>query len=191
MDDARLQFNLMLDGPGAPLTPAGEKVYKERLARLGKDRPSGHCLPHGIPDAMLIPEPFKIVHTPGVTFILFEEFVMFRQVFTDGRALPKDPEPAWMGYSIARWEDDAFVIESRGFNDKSWLDDEGHPHTEALHTTERFRRRDFGHMTMQITIDDPKAYTKTWGALLHYHLLPDTELIEYVCDNEKDVPHMR
>ena len=180
----------MLDSPGVSLLPSAAKLYQERLARLGKDRPSGHCLPHGIPDAMMVPSPFKIVHTPGVTFILFEEFVEFRQVFTDGRALPKDAQPAWFGYSIGRWEGDALIVESSGFNNKSWLDDDGHPHTDALHTIERFRRSDFGHMTMQITIDDPKAYTKPWGATLHYHLLPDTELIEYICDNEKDVPHM-
>jgi hypothetical protein len=116
--------------------------------------------------------------------------VEFRQVFTDGRPLPKDPQPTWFGYSIGRWEGEDFVIESRGFNDKSWLDDDGHPHTDALHTLERFHRSDFGHMTMRITIDDPKAYTKTWDALFHYHLLPDTELIEFICDNEKDAPHL-
>jgi hypothetical protein len=190
VDDNRLQFNLMLDGPEVPMLPAAAALYKQRLAGLGKDRPSGHCLPHSVPDAMLIPEPFKIVHHPGVTFILFEEFVQFRQVFTDGRALPKNPQPIWFGYSVGRWEGDSFVIESSGFNDKSWIDDDGHPHTDALHTTERFRRSDFGHMTMQITIDDPKAYTKPWSALLHYTLMPDTELIEFVCDNEKDAPHL-
>jgi len=180
----------MLDGPQVPMQPAAAALYKQRIAGIGKDRPSGHCLPHSVPDAMIIPEPFKIVHTPGVTFILFEEFVEFRQVFTDGRALPKDPQPGWFGYSIGRWEGDSFVVESSGFNDKSWIDDDGHPHTDALHTTERFRRSDFGHMTMQITIDDPKAYTKPWSALLHFTLLPDTELIEFVCDNEKDAPHL-
>jgi hypothetical protein len=190
VDDNRLQFNLMLDGHGADLLPAAAAVYKQRLAGLGKDRPSGHCLPHGIPDAMMVPSPFKIMHTPGETLILFEEFVMYRQIFTDGRALPKDPEPAWFGYSIGRWEGDVFVVESRGFNDRSWLDDDGHPHTDALHTTERFRRSDFGHMTMQITIDDPQAYVKPWYATLRYHLLPDYEMIEFVCDNERDAPHL-
>ncbi len=190
VDDNRLQFNLMLDGPEVALTPTAAALYKQRLAGAGKDRPSGHCLPHTVPDAMMVPSPFKIVHMPGLTLFLFEEFVEFRQIFTDGRKLPKDPQPTWWGYSTGRWEGDALVVESSGFNDKSWVDDDGHPHTEALHTTERFRRSDFGHMTMQITIDDPKAYVKPWSATLHYHLLPDTELIEYVCDNEKDVPHM-
>ena len=190
VDDNRLQFNLMLDGHGADLLPAAAAVYKQRLDGLGKDRPSGYCLPHGIPDAMIIPSPFKIVHTPGTTFILFEEFVQFRQVFTDGRALPTNPQPGWFGSSIGRWDGDAFVVESSGFNDKSWLDDDGHPHSEAMRTVERFRRSDFGHLTMQITIDDPRTYVKPWDATLHFHLLPDTELIEYVCDNEKDVVHL-
>jgi hypothetical protein len=190
VDDNHLQFNLMLDGPAIAMQPKAEAIYKERLAGLGKDRPSGKCLPHGIPDAMIVPSPFKIFHASDITFVLFEEFVEFRQVFTDGRELPKDPQPAWFGYSIGRWEGDSFVIESRGFNDKSWLDDDGHPHSDALHTIERFRRSDYGHMTMQITIDDPKSYTKSWGATFHYHLLPDTELIEFICDNEQDVKHM-
>jgi hypothetical protein len=190
VDDNHLQFNMMLDGPQIPLTPAAEAIYKQRLAGAGKDRPSGKCLPHGIPDAMIIPEPFKFVHTPGITFVLFEEFVTYRQIFTDGRELPKDPQPAWLGYSIGRWEGDSFVVESNGFNDKSWLDDDGHPHSEALRTTERFRRSDYGHMTMQITIDDPKSYTKTWDATFHFHLLPEIEFIEFVCDNEQDVKHM-
>ena len=190
VDDNHLQFNIMLDGPRVQMQPEAEAIYKERLAGAGKDRPSGKCLPHGIPDAMIVPSPFKIIHTPDITFVLFEEFVEFRQIFTDGRALPKDPQSAWFGYSIGRWDRDSFVIESSGFNDKSWLDDDGHPHSEALHTIERFRRRDFGHMTMRITIDDPKSYTKAWDATLHYHLLPDTELIEYICDDEQDMKHL-
>ncbi len=190
VDDNHLQFNLMLDEGEVAMLPEAAAVYQRRLEGKGKDRPSGHCLPHGIPDATMIPEPFKILHTPRETLILFEEFVEFRQIFTDGRSFPKQMQPAWLGYSIGRWEGDALVVESRGFNDKSWLDDDGHPHTDALHTIERFRRSDFGHMTMQITIDDPKAYVKPWSGTLHYHLLPDTELIEFVCDNEKDVSHM-
>ena len=190
VDDNRLQFNLMLDGHGADMLPAAAALYKQNTDGLGKDRPSGHCLPHSIPDAMIIPEPFKIVHMPGLTLVLFEEFVTFRQIFTDGRTFPKTMNPTWLGYSIGRWEGNAFIIESRGFNDKSWLDDDGHPHSDALHTTERFERQDFGHMTMQITIDDPKTYVKPWYATLHFHLLPDSELIEFVCENEKDVPHL-
>ena len=150
---------------------------------------SARCLPHGIPDAMLIPADFKIVQNPGLTLILYEEFNHYRQIFTDGRPHPKDRNPAWFGYSIGKWNRDAFVVDTVGFNDQSWLDDHGHPHTDALHTTERFRRRDFGHMELQVTIDDPNAYTAPWTATIQFRLLPDTELIEDVCDNEKDAPH--
>ncbi|MEQ1949035.1 MAG: hypothetical protein ABL995_17720 [Bryobacteraceae bacterium] len=190
VDDNHLQFNMMADGPQVALTPAAEAIYKMRLAGAAKDRPSGKCMPHGIPDAMIVPSPFKFLHTSGLTLILYEEFVDFRQIFTDGRALPKAPEPAWFGYSVGRWAGDSFVIETSGFNDKSWLDDDGHPHSEALKTTERFRRSDYRHMTMEITIDDPKSYARPWGATFRFHLLPDTEFIEYVCDNEQDQKHM-
>jgi len=188
--DPHLQFNMAADTPGVELTPAYAAIYKEHLEQEGRERPSGNCLPHSIPDAMLAPTPFKIIHTPKETLILYEEFVDFRQVFTDGRPLPQDPEPAWFGYSVGRWENGAFVVESRGFNDKSWLDDDGHPHSDALHTIERFRRPDYGHMTLEITIDDPKAYVKPWNATIRFDLVPDTELIESVCENNKDPQHM-
>ncbi|MEQ1884498.1 MAG: hypothetical protein ABL967_05505 [Bryobacteraceae bacterium] len=190
VDDNHLQFNMMADGPQVPLTSAAEAIYQKRLAGAGKDRPSGKCMPHGIPDAMIVPSPFKFIHTAQFTLVLYEEFVDFRQIFTDGRALPKAPEPAWFGYSVGRWERDSFVIETSGFNDKSWLDDDGHPHSEALKTTERFRRPDYGHMTMEIIIDDPKSYARPWNATFHFHLLPETEFIEYICDNEQDQKHM-
>ncbi len=101
-----------------------------------------------------------------------------------------DPVPTWFGYSIGKWEGDTFVVDSRGFNDKSWMDDSGLPHTEALHTIERFRRVDFGHMELELTIDDPKAYTRPWTVPFQLVLLPDTDLIESICDNEKDNAHM-
>jgi len=133
---------------------------------------------------------FKITQYPGLTLILYEEFMRFRQIFTDGRALPKDMDPAWFGYSTGKWDGDAFVVETAGYNDQSWLDDAGHPHTEAMRTTERFTRPDFGHMEMQLTIDDPKAYLKPWSVTLQFVLMPDTELIEDLCDNERDGKHM-
>jgi hypothetical protein len=139
---------------------------------------------------MMIPQPFEFVHTPGVTLILYEQFIDFRKIFTDGRALPVDPQPTWFGYSIGRWDGDSFVIETSGFNDRSWLDDDGHPHSEALKTTERFRRPDFGRLTLEITIDDPKIYTAPWTAKLNFHLLPDSDMLEFVCDNEKDAVHL-
>lgn len=172
-----------------PLLPAAETLHQRRMANFMADRPTGRCLPHSIPDQMLIRVPLKIVQHPGLTLILYEEFTRFRQIFTDGRDLPPPTGPAWLGYSIGRWEGDSFVVDTRGFNDKSWLDDSGLPHTEALHTVERFRRRDFGHMDVEITIDDPQSYTKPWSFPLRFEFLADTEMIEDVCDNEKDDAH--
>jgi len=109
----------------------------------------------------------------------------------DGRPLPKDPNPSWMGYSIGHWDGDTLVVESSGFVGNNWLDNNGHPGTESLHLTERLHRRDVGHIDVQVTIDDPKAYTKPWTVHLPLTLTPDTELIEYVCDeNEKDLKHL-
>jgi hypothetical protein len=172
-----------------PLLPAAEALYQQRRANFMADRPSARCLPHGIPDQMLIRVPLKIVQNPGLTFILYEEFARFRQIFTDGRGFPPIANPAWLGYSIGRWEGDWFVVDTRGFNDKSWLDDSGRPHTEALHTIERFHRRDFGHMDVDVTIDDPQAYTTPWSFPMKFEFLPDTEMIEDVCDNERDAVH--
>jgi len=172
-----------------PMLPAAEALHKQRMANFMADRPSARCLPHGIPDQMLIGVPLKIVQNPGVTFILYEEFARFRQIFTDGRELPPVVNPAWLGYSIGRWDGDWFVVDTRGFNDKSWLDDSGRPHTEALHTVERFRRRDFGHMDVEITIDDPGAYTKPWSFPMQFEFLADTDMIEDVCDNERNSAH--
>jgi|HubBroStandDraft_4_1064222.scaffolds.fasta_scaffold71017_2 hypothetical protein len=172
-----------------PMLPAATALYQQRRANFMADRPSARCLPHGIPDQMLIRVPMKIVQNPGLTLILYEEFARFRQIFTDGRSHPPVANPAWLGYSIGKWEDDWFVVDTRGFNDKSWLDDSGRPHTESLHTIERFRRRDFGHMDVEVTIDDPQAYTKPWSFPLQFEFLADTEMIEDVCDNEKDSAH--
>ena len=172
-----------------PMTPWAEAIFKERDRVYGLGRPAAHCLPHSIPDAMLV-DNFKIVQDPGLTMILYEEFARFRQIFTDGRAFPKEMNPAWLGYSIGRWDHDTFVVDTRGFNDRSWLDDAGHPHSEQLHTVERFTRHNFGHMDIEVTIDDPKAYTEPWSVKLYFQLLPDTDLIEDVCDNEKDNLHI-
>lgn len=190
--DGRLLGNLAANEPGgAPFQPWAAALYKERQDNLAKDRPSGHCLPHGVPDAMMVRSgPFKIAQTPGAVFILYEEFNHYRQVFTDGRGLPKITNPAWFGYSVGKWEGDVFVVDTIGFNDKSWLDDPGHPHTEALRVTEKFTRRDFGHLEIQITIDDPKAYTRPWTVNARFDLVPDSELIENICENERDTPHL-
>ena len=127
---------------------------------------------------------FKFVQSGG-TLAMLPEGGPYRQILIDGRALPEDPQPTWMGYSVGRWEGNTMVVESAGFNDRTWLDYSGHPHTEALRTTERYTRKDFGHMEIQITYNDPKAYTRPWTITLQAALMADTELLENVC-NEND-----
>jgi hypothetical protein len=182
--------DLAADGVEVPFTPASKALFEERQAANGKGRPSERCLSHGVTDFNALATPTKFIQTPKVTIVLFEAYNHYRQIFTDGRPLPKDPQPAWLGYSAGRWEGSTFVVETTGLNDQTWLDDGGHPHTEALHITERFTRPDFGHMSIQITIDDPKAYTKPWTVTIPKDLMPDTELIEWMCENEKDYAHM-
>jgi hypothetical protein len=186
----RYLANIAVGGVEIPFKPEAAALYKRRQETNGIGRPTERCLPHAVPDAALVPYPFKILQTPSQLVVLFEPFIDYRQIFTDGRPAPKDPQPTWMGYSVGKWEGDTLVVESTGFNDLTWLDDGGHPHSDALHVTERFRRKDFGHMDLQITIDDAKMYTKPWTVSVPYNLLPDTELIEYVCENEKDLAHM-
>jgi hypothetical protein len=169
--------------PGSvPFQPWAEKLYKERLANQGLDDPTANCIVGGVPRSDLVPYPFKILQVPGVTVILYEAVHSYRQIFSDGRPLPTDPNPAWFGYSVGRWEKDTFVVETAGFNDRGRLDNNGHPITDKLRVTERFTRRDFGHMEIVITIDDPGAYTRPWDVTLPLILRPDTELLEYVCN---------
>jgi hypothetical protein len=179
-----------LDRIQIPWQPWAETLFKQRTEDNQIDNPESRCLPRGIPKADAF-DIHKIVQTSGLIVILYEYGTTFRQIFTDGRALPKDPNPTWMGYSVGHWEGDTLVVESNGFNGKAWLSGRGNPTTDALHLIERIRRRDFGHMDIQITIDDPKAYTKPWTAELHPELIPDTELIEFVCnENERDLRHL-
>ena len=138
----------------------------------------------------LPPYPFKIVQTPNLTLVLYEIFVNYRQIHTDGRSLPVERHPAWFGYSVGRWEQDTFVVETVGINDRTWLDDSGYPHSDVLKITERMQRLDFGRMEIEFTFDDPKAYTKPWTVKVPFELMPDTELLEYVCENERDAKHM-
>jgi hypothetical protein len=138
----------------------------------------------------MLPIPIKIVQTPGLILTLFEEFYVFRQIFTDGRKLPVDPQPSWFGYSVGHWEKDTFVVESSGFNDKTYLDGEGLPHSEDLRITERYRRPDFGHLVVEFTFTDPKYYERPWTATIPFDLMPDTELMEHFCENEKDLGNM-
>jgi len=188
-DNKYLQ-NLAADGIEVPFQPWAEKLYRDRSENLGKGRPSERCLTHGVTDFDALGINWKIIQTPGMIAVLYEAYNHYRQIFLDGRPLPKPTQPAYLGYSVGRWEGETLVVETTGFNDVGWLDDGGHPQTEALHVTERFRRRDFGHMDLQLTIDDPKAYTKPWGPTLRLNFQPDDELMESICENEKDVPHM-
>jgi len=188
-DTMRYNENLLPVGTQAPMLPWAAELYKHRVDTHGFDRPMTFCMPHGVPDAMTVAGlPFKILQTPGETVVLFEEFHKYRQIHTDGRKLPVDPDPAYYGYSIGRWDGDTFVVETAGFKEGSWLDNSGHPHTEALRETERFRRINFGRMELTVTIDDPKAYSRTWTSdTLHFLLQPDTELLEHLCENNRDL----
>ena len=179
------------DLPSVPFQPWAAALYRHRRETEAKDDPTGRCVVGGVPRSDAVPYPFKILNSSGMVVILYEAVHSYRQIFTDGRSLPKDPNPAWFGYSIGTWDGDAFVVESTGFNDNVWLDNNGHPATEQLRVVERFRRRDVGHMDVEITIDDPKAYTKPWTVTLPLTLMPDTEIIEYMCtENNRDVEHL-
>ena len=182
--------NLASDSPDVGMLPWAAKLYKERQENEGKDRPSARCLPHSVTDFDAHFTPKKVIQTPGVLLLLFEAYHSFRQVFTDGRPLPVDREPAWFGYSVGKWEGDTLVADTVGINEKTWLDDAGHPHSDAMHIIERFRRRDLGHMEVQVTIDDPKTYKKPWSVTIPWDLMPDTELMDWVCENEKDYQHL-
>jgi hypothetical protein len=169
-------------GGTVPYQPWAETLFKKRVADFARDDPSAKCIMGGVPRADFVPYPFKIFEVPGMVVILYEAIQGYRQIFTDGRQLPKDPNPAWMGYSVGRWEGDVFVVESSGFNDDVWLDNMGRPATAALRVTERFVRRNLGQMDIDITIDDPKTYTQPWNVTQRLALQPDAELIEYICN---------
>jgi hypothetical protein len=177
---------------GLPFQPWAADLRRQRVAANNKDNPDVHCLPLGLMQLHTHPEPRKIIQTPALLLILYEANGGIRQIFTDGRPLPPNgAEPWWYGYSAGKWDGDTLVVQSNGFRDDVWLDVEGSPMTAAAKMTERFRRVNFGNLEIQITVDDPKAYTKPWTVSVHHALMPDTELIEFVCnENEKDVPHM-
>ena len=172
-----------------PYQPWAKKVFDERAnGAKGKDDPAAFCVP-GMPKLIVLPYPYKIFQMPGVTVILYEGFTTFRQIFTDGRELPKDPQPSWIGYSVGKWEGDTFVVDTVGINDKTWMDNAGRPHSDALHTTERYHRKTFGSMDVSITFDDPKAYTKPWTVNQgSARAIVGQDLLEYVCtENNKEV----
>jgi len=185
-------FNILADfkPAEAPIRPEAAAVFGLHAKAFGKEFPYTRCLPMGMPETELIGVPFKIIQTPGVTAVLYEIDNTFRQIYTDGRPLPADPQPSWAGYSTGRWEGDTLVVDTAGFNDRGWLDAFGHPHSEALKIQERFRRRDFGHMEMQITIEDAKTFTKPFTIKVNHLLVPDSDILETVCaENERDRAH--
>ncbi len=182
--------NITAELPPADIQPWVAALSRRRLEDFGKDDPEiTGCRPGG-PRHITRAGMAKIVQTPALLVMLYEDLA-YRQIFLDGRALPQDPNPDWMGYSVGHWEGDTLVVETAGFNDRTWLDFAGHGHTEALRMIERYRRRDFGHMDLQVTLDDPKAYNKPWTVSAGGTLAADTELLEYVCsENEKDQRHL-
>jgi hypothetical protein len=172
----RYMINIMADlkPEEVPFQPWAEALYKQRAANRLRDNPMIRCLPAGVPRLDAYTHPYKIVQTPELVVVLYESQTMFRQIFVDGREVPKDPEPSWLGYSVG--------------NDQTWLDGSGHPHSEAMRLTERFRRVNTGRLEIEIVIDDPKAYTRPLKYTQPQVLLPDTELLEYICaENAKSV----
>ena len=176
---------------GLPYRPGMAELAKARQQPPKIDEPLTRCLPVGAVERHTLPTLRKIVQAPGLLLILNEYNLSYRQIFTDGRPLPVNPKPTWDGYSSGKWDGDAMVVESIGFRDGNWLDAFGDPITDAAKVTERFRRIDYGHLEIEITIDDPKAYTKPWTFKLNQVLVPDADLLEFVChEGEKDIKHM-
>jgi len=176
---------------GLPFQPWAAELHKQRVEQNSKDNPDAHCLPLGVMQLHTHGQPRKIIQTPDVTVIIYEANAGLRQIFTDGRPLPKDAEPWWFGYSVGKWDGDTLVVESNGFKDLGWLDVEGSPLTSSGRIIERMRRVDYGHLETEVTIDDPKAYTKPWTVTVHHRIMLDTDLIEFVCqENDHAGPHL-
>jgi len=176
---------------GLPYQPWAADLVKTRRTEQRVNDPMSRCSPIGPIRLHTWNGPRKMVQSPGLLIILNELDTGYRQIFTDGRPLPADPNPSWNGYSSGKWEGDTLVVQTTGFRDGMWLDATGNPMTDAARITERFRRVDFGHMTIEITVDDPKAYTKPWTVKLNQVIALDTDLLDFVCgDNERDAPHL-
>jgi hypothetical protein len=175
-----------------PFKPWAKQVYEQRLASLSKDDPEGHCLPPGVPRMMATPFPFQIFQLPDRVLFVFEGGAhVWRAIYTDGRPHARDPNPSYLGDSIGHWEGDTLVVDAIGFNDRTWLDQDGHPHTEALHVIERYARINELTLRYEVTIDDPEAYTRPWTTSYLIPWAPGAELLEYICqENNKDVLHL-
>ncbi|HEY7444830.1 MAG TPA: hypothetical protein VH701_20535 [Vicinamibacterales bacterium] len=176
---------------GPPYQPWAAEIRESRMDQNGKDDPVSRCLPGGIVKLHTTPQLRKIVQVPGVLITLNEMDATYRQIFTDGRPLPEVGMPSFKGYSSGTWQGDTLVVETTGFHDGIWLDRSGSPLTDAARITERFRRVNFGRMEIELTIHDPKAYTRPWTFRLIHKIVLDTELLDYICvENEKDAPHL-
>ena len=177
---------------GAPYQPWAADLVKKRMADNSKDNPDALCLPMGMAQMNAHPYPRKIIQTPTEVVVIYEgSGTTVREIFLDGRTLPKDPEPWWNGYSVGRWDGDTLVIESSNFLDGGWLDVTGSPLTDQGKLTERISRPSFGTLKIEVTVDDPKAYTKPFTVAVNSHLALDTDLLEYAClENEKDAARL-
>jgi len=178
---------------GLPLLPWAADLLKARKAENSKDNPDAHCLPLGLMQLHMHPQPRKIIQTPGLVVILYEAQGGVRQIFTDGRTLPPaaDVQPWWYGYSIGKWDGDTLVVETTGFRDDVWLDIDGTPLTGTGKMTERFRRPNYGTLQIDVTIEDPKVYTKPYTVRVNHRIMPDTDLIEFICsENDRSGPHL-
>ena len=177
---------------GLPYQPWLAALVKKRTADNAKDDPHVFCLPDTFVRAYSLPHLLKFMQTPGLLVMLNEMNAGYRQVFTDGRPLPEDPTPSWQGYSSAKWEGDALVVNSAGFRDDLWIDWNGSVITSAAKVQERIRRPDYGHLEVGVTVDDPKAYTRPWTVTLHQRLALNTELVDEIClENEKSARRMK
>ena len=190
---AREGINMGVSLPGGlPYQPWLAQLVKERTANDAKDDPHVRCYPDTFLRAYGLPHLLKFVQTPSLLVMLSEVNASYRQVFLDGRPLPQDPVPSWQGYSSATWSGDTLVIESVGFRDDLWIDWNGSVLTESARVRERIRRPDYGRLEVEVTVDDPKAYTKPWTVTLRQRLAVDTELVDEVClENEKSYQRMR
>jgi hypothetical protein len=189
----RTGFNIGFDLPdGLPYQPWLAKLVQERTANQAKEDPHIRCLPDLFLRAYGLPHYVKFVQTPGLLLMLNEMNGIYRQVFEDGRPLPKDPDPSWQGYSSATWSGDTLVIDTNGFRDDLWIDWDGSVITEAAKLREQIRRPDFGHLEIEVTVDDPKAYTKPWTVTLRQLFAADAELVDEICaENEKDSQRLK
>ena len=183
--------NVMLDLSPEEQAQLLRPAAVERMRQSPYVPVSESCLPLGFPVATLLTPVTKLIQSPRILVMLLEEGNVYRQIYLDGRPLPVDPQPSWLGYSTGRWDRDTLVVEATGFNDKAFLDGSGHLCSEAMHMTERYHRRDLGHLDVHVTFNDPVYYTRPFDLTFTYVLQPDTDILEYVCnENEKDREHM-